>query len=220
MSTQQTESPVVLCFGDSNTHGRKPMRRRADAARYGAGERWPGYLKAALPHITVIEEGHPGRTTVHDDPIEGPHKNGLAVLPALLETHRPIDLVVMMLGTNDFKTRFSVTASDVARSLEKLAGIILASQTGPGEAPPGLVIVSPPPIRETGLLASMFEGGEARSRDLAPRVEAIARSCGAAFIDGGDYAAVSDLDGVHLDAESHAALGSAVARVVAEQLDR
>lgn len=220
MSKQQSESPVILCFGDSNTHGRKPMRRPTDAARYGAGERWPGYLKAALPHITVIEEGHPGRTTVHDDPIEGTHKNGLAVLPALLETHRPIDLVVMMLGTNDFKTRFSVTASDVARSIEKLAGVILASQAGPDKAPPGLVIVAPAPIRETGLLASTFEGGESRSRDLAPQVAAIARSCNAAFIDAGEYATVSDLDGVHLDEESHAALGSAIARVVAEHLDR
>ena len=68
----------------------------------------------------LVEEGHPGRTTVHDDPIEGEHRNGARILPALLESHRPIDLLAIHLGTNDLKHRFSVTAFEIARSLERL----------------------------------------------------------------------------------------------------
>ena len=73
-------------------------------------ERWAGRLARLLPDWEVIAEGHPGRTTVHDDPVEGAHRNGLTVLPALLESHRPVDVVLVMLGTNDLKERFSVNA--------------------------------------------------------------------------------------------------------------
>jgi len=96
--------PIILCFGDSNTHGSIPMRDRDDSRRFGPDERWPGVLRNELgAGWTVIEEGLPGRTTLHDDPIEGVYKNGLWYLRACLESHRPIDLMTLMLGTNDLK---------------------------------------------------------------------------------------------------------------------
>ena len=92
----------LLCFGDSNTHGTPPMENMSSQGRFGPDVRWPSVMQTKLaPGWTVIEEGHPGRTTVHDDPIGGMHKNGIRMLPALLETHRPINVIVIMLGTND-----------------------------------------------------------------------------------------------------------------------
>ena len=94
----------ILCFGDSNTWGYDP----ATGERFDEQTRWTGVLQAALGgDYTVIEEGLNGRTTVWDDPIEG-HKNGHEYLVPCLETHRPLDLVVLMLGTNDLKRRFSL----------------------------------------------------------------------------------------------------------------
>ena len=74
---------TLLLFGDSNTHGTMPMADLSDVGRYDRDERWAGRLQALLPEWEVISEGHPGRTTLHDDPVEGPHRNGLRVLPAL-----------------------------------------------------------------------------------------------------------------------------------------
>ena len=94
---------TLLCYGDSNTHGTMPMPDLGFQGRYSRDERWSGRLQRLLPDWEVIAEGHPGRTTVHDDPVEGAHRNGLTVLPALLETHRPVDAVLLKLGTNDLK---------------------------------------------------------------------------------------------------------------------
>ena len=100
---------TVLCYGDSNTHGTPPMADLDAAGRFDAQTRWTCVAAQALGSgWTLIEEGQPGRTTVHDDPIEGPHRNRLRILPAILESHAPIDVVVLMLGTNDLKARFSV----------------------------------------------------------------------------------------------------------------
>ena len=110
---------TILCFGDSNTHGTRAMRRPDDRRRFSKEDRWTGIMASCLgDDWTVVEEGLPGRTTVFDDPIEGQHKNGLRMLRGLLESHREIDLVIIMLGTNDLKFRFSVSATDIALGAE------------------------------------------------------------------------------------------------------
>ncbi|MFC2967885.1 GDSL-type esterase/lipase family protein [Acidimangrovimonas pyrenivorans] len=211
---------VVLCFGDSNTHGTMPLPSLTERGRHGFSSRWTGHFRRALgPAVHVIDEGHPGRTTVHPDPVEGEHRNGLSVLLALLESHRPLDLVVMMLGTNDCKARFAVTADDIARSIDRLCGVIAAAQCGPGGATPKLLLVAPPPLTETGCLAGMFEGGAAKAAALAPRIEAVAQARGAGFVDAGAHITVSPIDGVHFDAAAHATLGTVLARAAAELLD-
>ena len=83
-----------MCFGDSNTYGAIPTLARVGRHRFAPDRRWPGIMRRQLGSgWEVLEEGHPGRTTVHDDPIEGLHKNGLKALPVCLETHMPLDLV-------------------------------------------------------------------------------------------------------------------------------
>lgn len=203
---------TLLCYGDSNTHGTPPMYEPDEMGRFGPDVRWPGVLAAALgPPWHVIEEGLPGRTTVHDDPIEGVHKNGFAVLPAILETHRPLDAVVLMLGTNDVKARFGVGAGEIAQSAERLAKLILTHQAGPEGRAPALLVVAPPPIGEVGIFADMFAGGARKSRGVAKALRPMAEAHGAAFLDAGTVIRTSDLDGIHFDAAEHAKLGRAIA---------
>lgn len=211
---------TVLCFGDSNTHGTRPLTDWTARGRLPAGARWPDRLAAALVGVTVIAEGHPGRTTVHDDPVEGAHKNGFAALPALLESHRPLDLVVVMLGTNDLKARFSVGPSDIARSVDRLLAVIAASGCGPDGAAPGMMVVSPVPIMETGLLGAIFAGGADKSHHLAAPLAEVAAARGAGFFDAGSVAEVAAADGIHLSAEAHAAIANGLLPVVRDCLGR
>lgn len=196
------------------------MRDLQDIRRLGRAERWPGRMATVLGSSwQVIEEGHPGRTTVHPDPVEGVHKNGLAVLPAILESHRPIDCAVLMLGTNDLKARFSVTPFDIALAVEKLVQTIAGSGAGPDGRAPATLLVSPPPIRETGWLAEMFEGGEAKARRLASLYTEVAARSGIGFLDAGALVACDPNEGIHLDAGAHEKLGLAVAGAVAALIE-
>ncbi len=163
---------------------------------------------------TVIEEGLPGRTTVFDDPIEGKHKNGLRMLTALLETHRVVDLVILMLGTNDLKTRFSASAEDIALGLERLVMEAKASAAGVNSTAPSVLLASPVPIEEVGFLGAMFAGGKEKSAALGRKVATIASRQSIAFLDLADVASVDPLDGIHLDREAHKAIGRAMSQIV------
>ena len=204
---------TVLCFGDSNTYGAVPTLARVGRHRFAPDRRWPGIVRKQLgPGWQVIEEGQPSRTTLRDDPIEGGHKNGLRGLPISLESHMPIDLVILMLGTNDLKQRFAASPSDIADSLEALAKAVQASEAGPGGTAPAVMIIAPPPILEVDWLAEMFVGGAAKSLEFGARLADVAARCRAAFLDAGTLVESSTIDGIHLEAEAHRVLGSAVAR--------
>lgn len=210
---------VILAYGDSNTHGTKPMGTQEDTGRFGPTERWPGVCAAELgAGWRMIEEGLPGRTSVHPDPIEGVYKNGLAVLPAILETHRPIDLVVLMLGTNDLKQRFSVPPGDIGYSMGLLVQTVQQGLAGPGGGQPRILVVAPMPVEEVGCLAEMFGGGARKSRWVAAAYAGIAELFGVDFLDAGKVIAVSPLDGIHFDADAHAALGRAIAAKIREMM--
>ncbi len=206
---------MVLVYGDSNSHGTVPMETLEDMNRFGPAERWPGVLTATLGAGWLVrEEGLPGRTTVYPDPVAGVHKNGFAVLPAILESHRPIDVVVLMLGTNDLKHRFQVPVVEIAESVSLLVHTIRHSYTGPGMTQPAVLLIAPPPILEAGCLAEIFEGGASKSQRLAGAYAAIARQHGVAFLDAGEVIVSSPLDGVHFDAAEHGKLGRAVAAAI------
>ncbi len=209
---------TILCYGDSNTFGTMPMAGLEDDGRFARADRWPQVMAAALGGgVEVIAEGLPGRTTVHDDVVEGPHRNGLSVLPAVLESHRPLDLVIVMLGTNDLKFRFSMTAWDIAASIGRLALAARATATGPGRAGPRVLVVCPPPIEETGCLAPMFQGGAAKSRALAAACRDICARLGLPMLDAGQVISVSPVDGIHYSAEAQHRLGLALADDVRHQ---
>jgi len=200
----------ILCFGDSNTWGYDP----ATEDRFDDQTRWTGVLQAALgSDFTVIEEGLNGRTTVWNDPIEG-YKNGHDYLVPCLETHRPLDLVVLMLGTNDLKRRFSLSAYDIAQGVAVLLRAISYSKAGYDGNAPRVLLLAPPPVATLTGFAEMFEGSEAKSTRLGQHYRAVAIEYNVAFLDTSTVIRSSDLDGIHFEAEEHAKLGRAVAHEV------
>jgi lysophospholipase L1-like esterase len=200
----------VLCFGDSNTWGYDP----STATRYSRDVRWTGVLQSFLGSgYRVIEEGLNGRTTVWEDPIEGDKVGKRHLLPCLL-SQAPLDLVVIMLGTNDLKMRYSAPVTDVAAGVSILADIVLTSAAGRNDTAPALLLVAPPPFAKLSAFAGMFEGGTGKSRSLGGLLAEVARAHGCPFLDAGTVIRSSDLDGIHLDPAEHARLGQAVAREV------
>ena len=207
--------PIILCFGDSNTHGSVPMLNRDDIRRFGPDERWAGVLRKELgAGFTVIEEGLPGRTTLRDDPIEGVYKNGQWYLRACLESHRPIDLMTLMLGTNDLKSRFAVQPLDIAESVGILLETIARSDAGPNGKAPRVLLIAPPPLAKLTFLGDMFAGGFEKSQRLGAVYRPQAEKYGAAFLDAGTIIRTSDVDGVHFEASEHGKLGKAVAGAI------
>jgi lysophospholipase L1-like esterase len=206
---------TILCFGDSNTHGSMAMPDMNTRRRFPKPQRWTSVMAQVLGEgYEVIPEGQPGRNAAFDDPVEGAHKNGLAVLPALLESHRPVDLLVILLGTNDMKARFGAPVLDVALALERLAMFAAQSGAGPDGTAPRVLLVAPVPIEERGFLGEMFAGGATKSCLLPKYLEQIADRQGAAFLDLATVAQVDPIDGIHLTAEGQAAVGHAIAEKV------
>ena len=209
---------TVLCFGDSNTHGTMPMPDIDAQGRFDHAARWPSVMAGVLGDAwEVIAEGHPGRTTVHDDPVEGKNRNATRVLSALLDSHLPLDLVILKLGTNDLKYRFHLNANDISFGVGVLIDIIRASKAGPGGAAPRVIVVCPPPIIEVGDLGLIFAGGAATSQGLSKAFARLAARYQVTLVDAGALIAVSPVDGVHYEASAQVALGRAMAeRVRAE----
>lgn len=205
---------VVLCYGDSNTWGYDPATKE----RFARDKRWPGVLRQALGEgYIVIEEGLNGRTTVWDDPLEG-YKNGKEYLIPCLATHKPIDLVIIMLGTNDLKMRFSVPAVDVAGGAGVLVNIVQQSQTGPNSSAPQVLLLAPPPFAKMTEFAEMFSGGASKSQGFSKHFRQTAQAYDCAFLDTADIIVSSDLDGIHFEVTEHQKLGRAVAAFIQDQL--
>ena len=216
----------VLCFGDSNTWGFVPVPT-PPSSRYARELRWPQVMGAALgPDVTVIEEALNGRTTDLADPanplLGGAGLDGSAFLPAALASHLPLDVVVIMLGTNDTKAQFARTPSRIAQGAKRLldAARTLDGGVGTSYPNPRLLLVCPPPLGTfSPAFTEMFAGGAQKSRELPPFYEAAARAAGAAFLDAGTVITTDGVDGVHLSADMQRRLGLAIAEAVRPLLD-
>jgi lysophospholipase L1-like esterase len=201
---------TVLCYGDSNTHGSNPD----GGDRFGLDVRWGSVLRKQLGDgYWVIEEGLGGRTAIWDDPIE-PNRNGKTYLAPCLMSHRPVDLVALLLGTNDLKHRFGLSAYDIASGAGVLVDLIQRSECGPDGGAPQVLLICPPPVFEVAHFAEMFAGGAEKSQHLARYYKQQADTFGCAFLDAGQVIVSSKLDGIHLEADQHHKLGLAVAEKV------
>lgn len=213
-------------YGDSNTWGWTPVLT-GTSTRYPADVRWTGVLRAALgPNYEVIDGGLSARTTDIPDPtlpqISGAGLDGAAYLPAALATHLPLDLVVIMLGTNDTKTMFGRSPLRIALGMGKLIDIVAESKggVGTGYPAPKVLVVCPPPLGTVApeARAQRRVGGAEKSKALPVYYEAIAKAGGAGFLDVGTLTATDGVDGVHLTPAAHKAIGTGVAKKVKEIL--
>lgn len=220
MSSKRT----ILCYGDSNTWGVIGDWKDTGlpSSRYEPTCRWPNVMGDMLGEdYLVLNEGLGGRTTIYAPSVK-PWRNGEPYLLPCLYTHRPVDLVVIMLGTNDLQLDNPPPENMLGKGIDKLVRMIQeASDCGPGFTPPQVLILAPAEIRraaESGRveLFARFHADEgvARSR-LFPTVYqtvAMERSC--FFLNAAQYAEPCEADGVHFTPESHIRLGKAVAKYI------
>jgi lysophospholipase L1-like esterase len=203
----------ILCYGDSNTWGYNAETKD----RFSAELRWTGVLQQQMGEgYHIIEEGLNGRTTVWDDPIMGGGKNGKEYLIPCLESHRPLDLVIIMLGSNDLKSIFSLSAYDIASGAGALADIVLKSDAGYQGKAPKVLLISPGLVGETiteSWLADMFSNDRSvnTSKKFATYYKQVADEHGCEYMDAAPIVSASPIDAVHFDANSHRKLGEAVA---------
>jgi len=207
----------ILTYGDSNTWGSDPAD---DARRFEWPVRWPGVLQRELgDRYHVVEEGLGGRTTVYDDPLL-PQRSGAQLIGPALETHAPLDLVIIMLGTNDISYAH-LTAADAADGAAQLAHLVRRSEVGP-EGPdgpaPGVLLVCPPPVGPfpAGSHPELWTGSDVKSRALPREFARVASALDLPWLDAGQVVSTSPLDGWHLEASQHELLGVAVAARVRE----
>lgn len=206
---------TVVCYGDSNTHGADPHTLQ----RFPRDVRWTGVLGAQLAgHSVVVEEGLNGRTTVWDDPF-GEGRNGRSYLLPCLRSHAPVDLLVLMLGTNDLKSIYGRKPQEIAAGAGTLVDIALASGSGPRGGRPGVLLLAPPRLGEATERAELWGYGEARakSEELPRLYRLLAELKQVAFLDASAIVAGAE-DGIHLDEAGHGLLGRAVAAGVRDAL--
>lgn len=214
------EKKRILCFGDSLTWGWNPTAQGVPVNRYPYGERWTGVLDKKLGrNFEIIEEGLSGRTTNLDDPTD-PRLNGGAYLPSALASHLPLDLVIIMLGTNDAKTYFHRSAFEIAAGMSTLIGSVGASAGGIGTAYPApqILLVSPPPLAKMPhpWFDELFSEGVEKTTELARHYENLAKFCGIPFLNAGDVVTTEGVDGIHFSAKNNRELGNAIAKKVAD----
>lgn len=207
----------VLCYGDSNTHGYNPV----NGMRYPEDVRWTGRLQMLLGDgYRVLEEGCNGRTTVFDDPIEG-WKNGLSYLRPCLNTHKPVDIVILMLGSNDLKEIFHASAEEIANGAGTLVNVIQEFTVEKQGFAPKIILVSPPEIGadivHSPFYGSFYENAVGRSKEFPKWYQKVAENCGCNFFDAAKYIKPSKEDSLHLSPEAHKKLAEELRRVIKDE---
>lgn len=216
----------ILCFGDSNTWGSIPRWKDlgVPSERYDRETRWPGRLASLLGEdYEVIEEGLGGRTTIYDFPGEN-WRNGLPYLEPCLRSHRPLDLVIILLGSNDLHVCLHPTEEHLGDGIRTLVQVVQSlPKCGRNVKVPPILLLSPSHIKEAvpqGRLEvyDFFnrEQGTYLSQQFAPVYRQIAEELGCYFLDTALYAQPSDADGLHWMPESHLRVAEAVAEKVRE----
>lgn len=207
---------TILAYGDSLTYGANP---RPDGLRHAYENRWPSVLEQGLgENVRVIAEGLGGRTTAFDDGSASSDRNGARILPVLLDSHKPLDLVIMMLGSNDLKPAIHGRAITASYGIRKLIQVVRGQFVNPGETQPEILIVSPPHLVQTKHAEmGIHFGGDAaiaESKLMAGYYRTRAKEYGAHFFDAADVADADPLDGVHLDPANTRAIGTGLIPVV------
>lgn len=196
----------IVCFGDSNTYGYDAITD----GRFDENTRWTCLLqKLAGPDYTIIEEGLSGRTTCYRDPInEG--MAGIDYLYPCLMSHGPFDVLIIMLGTNDCKERFSATPKNIADGMKRL--VEKAKAMPVWRNMPNIIVIAPAPIRiecESSHVAGEMGISSHKSYQLAQEYSAMAELEKVRFLDAADMD-MNTIDYMHLSAEGHRQLAELI----------
>ena len=208
----------ILCFGDSNTWGYSPQ----DGIRFSLDIRWTGVLQKSLgPSYRIIEEGLNGRTIfVNEEGKEARSlRSGSDVLPVILESHRPLDLVIVMLGTNDLKEEFELTVKKIAQGAKTLCEMILQSEYLV-ENLPKILLISPTYIGSTIMpdQEEFFNQARKKSYQFAEHYQRVASELDLHFLDAAKIVSASEGEGVHWDAEQHIKFGKELKIIIENML--
>jgi len=209
----------IVCFGDSNTHGycADPLDCADGGNRFNEDERWTCLLQKKLgADYLVLEEGLSGRTSVFSDPL---HEcmAGLDTICSCLMSHEPVDLLIIMLGTNDTKERFCANAPAIAVGMERLIRKCKAIDCW-GAKQPNILVICPPPLGAGFHDEVMGAGCVEKSVALPPYLEAAAARSGAHYLNAGEFCEFNPVDFTHLTRKAHAALAAKLAALVPELL--
>jgi lysophospholipase L1-like esterase len=202
----------ILCFGDSNTWGYTPI----SGNRYSINERWPRVLQANLgDKYHVIEEGLCGRT-ISSHMQDRPQRSGQELLPALLESHRPLDLVIVMLGTNDLQHCFNLSAEEIASNIKSFCLMIkdneFISQHNPETK---ILLISPAHLAELPIEDQCsFKGGQLKSKQLAKYYSQVAIDLQIEFLDAENFVKTTSIDGIHWTKEQHKKFGEVLSATI------
>lgn len=216
------EPKTVLCYGDSNTFGLKPVTPGALASdRYPRAIRWTTLLQEQLGvGYAVIPEGLSGRTTVFERK-DAPWKNGFPPLKTILISHLPVDIFVVMLGTNDCIAEVGVPAEEIAAGMEKLlvaAKEIFEEQQG---YQPQVVLAAPALVHDNYAASTdeaVDESMYLKARELAGLYEPLAAKYGCAFVNAAGVE-VSPLDSEHLTEEGHRQMAQLMYEAIAAPVE-
>jgi len=221
----------IFVFGDSNSWG-----YLSDGKGNKYEKRWPlvmlENLQKNYESVMLSEDSLPGRTTNIDDPQDGEFLNGASNLKSSLLAQSPIDHSIIMLGTNDLKSRFNKSAKEIAKSLIGLADIILSSKGGKGgwhdENSPSVSIICPPILGEQTNNPEWndegwrnygeWAGGYEKSRILADEIQLLYNEKNIHFINSNDFIRCSKIDPIHWDEEAHLVFGKTVADILSTEI--
>lgn len=221
----------IFIFGDSNSWGFLD-----DGSGLKYEYRWPitlhQNLKKKFSDIVISEDSLPGRTTNLDDPQDGDHLNGSKVLKASILSQSPVDHVLIMLGTNDLKSRFNRDTFNIAQGLEQLGNIVKQTKAGIGswndEFSPNLSIISPLVLGDLSkdknwnnsptLNYSEWEGAFEKSKKLSVDIRSMCEKNQFHYIDGNIYTQSSPKDPIHWEKKSHHIFGEAIAKIFMNEI--
>lgn len=208
----------IICFGDSNTWGYDAEKME----RFPESVRWTSLLGEKLgPDFQVVEEGLSGRTSVSDDPLfEG--LNAFTYIHPCLMSHSPLELVIIMLGTNDTKERFNLTAYNIAQGIARLALKAKSTAAGAGGSFPKVLVVAPPPIRKeyasTAIGAPMGQQCDVKSEEFPIYLQELLMNQNIEYLNSNGFVTMNDIDYMHLDVEGHRLLAKLLFHKIQEIL--
>jgi lysophospholipase L1-like esterase len=204
-------SKRILCYGDSNTWGWVPLSM--GSKRYSTNERWTCILQNLLGQsYEVIEEGLGARTTMFDDPRpEFPERNGLKTLSIILESHLPLDFVILMLGTTDTKEMMNLKSTDIAKGMENLIKTIKKFRVLDGTINPKILVIVPPIVKEnTKFAKKLFMGATKKSTELIKLYENLCEKEKVLFLDPTKSVKVDGKEGIHINVKNHKILAKLI----------